>query len=66
MNEGEFNEAELLKAEEVFLTSSIRGIVPVGRIESEVFSVDHSASMTSRFTDLLRERDRLELGRRTP
>lgn len=66
VNEGEFNEAELLKAEEVFLTSSIRGIVPVGRIESEVFSVDHSASMTSRFTDLLRERDRLELGRRTP
>ena len=66
VNEGEFSKEEILNAEEVFLTSSIRGIVPVGKIESKVFSMDHSDSTTSRCVELLRERDRLELARRIP
>jgi branched-subunit amino acid aminotransferase/4-amino-4-deoxychorismate lyase len=66
LKEGNFELAELLAAEEVFITNSLMGIVPVERIEDRVFEAEgfiHTGSLRKAYERLLK-RDLEEKARR--
>ena len=61
IHEGAHSVECLLNAEEAFLTSSIRGIVPISQIESRQLAADHEGSLIARISDLLHQSDQEDL-----
>ena len=63
VHQGEFTLEDLNQAEEVFTTSSIRGVCPVTSVESTRFRVDQKEGLTALLAHRLKDQDEAEVSR---